>query len=249
MAFFTEMGKTYRVTGSGIDAWLDYTPPGSDEHDPGQSNTSAGFSLSGCLITVVEQCHRVEEGYPKSGPQNAPYEVVKVTVEDHPGELYAWVVYEGVVKVEEYTTPVQPPEPKPEPEQPEPEPEPQLPEVPDGQPGDVQIEVHAGQTVVVEVRSTTNVLEGGSSPPGAEENRAKLKDLIATARANIKDLRLTLQSRPNQSIQDEVDLQEADLEKIAGTALATNRTKAQQDYAVQLKAIIASLLRLQAKLR
>jgi len=158
MAFVTETGKTYRVTSSDIDAWLDYTPPGSDPHDPGQSNNSAGFSLAGCLVTVVEQSHRIEEGYPKTASQFVPYEVVKVTVEGHQGNYYAWVVYEGVVKIVEYAPPpkVPPEQPPPPPGQPSPgQPPPEPPPPPGSLPGDVQIEVHAGQTVVVEVKSIT----------------------------------------------------------------------------------------------
>ncbi|MES1241363.1 MAG: hypothetical protein ABUT39_07075 [Acidobacteriota bacterium] len=231
------------MTGSDIDAWLDYTPPGSDEHDPGQSNQGAGFSLAGCLITVVERCRRIEDGYPKTGSQNAPYEVVKATVEGHQGDYFAWVVYEGVVKVEEHKPVVEPPGPDTDSE-PGPEPEP-----PDSQTGDIQIEVHAGQTVVVEVKSTTTVLEGGSSPPEAEENRAKLREQIETARAIIADIRLALAERPDRSVEDDVDFQEMKLNEIAGIALNTNRTDVQNKHAKRLDAIIAALRELQAKLR
>ncbi len=140
----------------------------------------------------------------------------------------------------------QPTEPEPQP--PDPGPGPQPPAPPGSQPGDVQIEVHAGQTVVVEVKSTTNALEGGSSPPEAEKNREKLKERIETARKLIEDLRLTLKSHPKQFIQDEVDGQEIELDEIAKTALNTNRTDLQNEYAKRLDAIIANLNTLQAKL-
>jgi outer membrane protein OmpA-like peptidoglycan-associated protein len=157
MPFITEIGRKYRVTGSSIDAWRDYTPPsGNDVHAQGESRQSAGFSLSGTLITVIQQCHRVEQGYPVSGTQYAPFEVVKVTVDGRQGEYYAWVVYQGVIKVEAYTPPP-PHEPPPPPQEPPPPP----PQRPEPQPGDVQLEVHAGQTLVVELKSSTAVLSTG----------------------------------------------------------------------------------------
>lgn len=181
MASLTEIGKKYKVTGN-IGAWDNYTPANeSDVHARGESTGSSLFSLTGKIITVVEQKHRVEEGYPeKEGGAYAPYEVVSVTLEGDDTKYYAWVVYDGVVQVEEYIEQQQeeqeeeilPDTEKEEAEDITPPPMPPDPPPIPPHPSGTEVVVKAGQTVVLDIKTS-----GQSEGPGTGSFEVTLVDV------------------------------------------------------------------------
>lgn len=159
MAFFTEIGKKYNVTGV-MGGWDNYTPANqNDQHARGESTGTAVLQLKGKQIEVTSHEHRVEEGYPANqGGPFAPYEVVKVKEVGGDGtEYYAWVVYNGDINVEEIVEqedPPDPPDPIEEPDPPDPIDDPDLPVDPPKPDEDIitngtEVHVKAGETVVL----------------------------------------------------------------------------------------------------
>jgi outer membrane protein OmpA-like peptidoglycan-associated protein len=157
--------------------WPGETPPKEPEGPPpltqGDELIGGGYLPVGTIVTVqtilyhssAYQCIRAS-----AGPQDQTGFLYTTHNGTDQVELYAPSPEPQPTEPEPGPQPPEPgpepqePEPRPEPEQPEPGPGPQSPEAPDGQPGDLQIEVHAGQTVVVEVKSSTTATMGGSSP-------------------------------------------------------------------------------------
>ena len=152
MAFFTEIGKKYNVTGV-MGGWDNYTPANpDDEHARGESTGAAVLQLKGKQIEVTSHEHRVEEGYPDNqGGPYAPYEVVKVKeVGGDETEYYAWVVYNGDINVEEIVEqedPPVPPDPVTDPDPPVDPPKPDEDIINNG----TEVHVRAGQTTVLDV--------------------------------------------------------------------------------------------------
>lgn len=154
MAFFTEIGKKYNVTGV-MGGWDNYTPAiPDDEHARGESTGTAVLQLKGKQIEVTSHEHRVEEGYPANqGEPYAPYEVVKVKeVGGDETEYYAWVVYNGDINVEEIVEqedPPDPPDPVTDPDPPIDPPKPDEDIITNG----TEVHVRAGETMVLELET------------------------------------------------------------------------------------------------
>ncbi|WP_421765354.1 OmpA family protein [Ekhidna sp.] len=154
MAFFTEIGKKYNVTGV-MGGWDNYTPANpADEHSRGESTGTAVLQLKGKVVEVTSLEHWVEEGHPaKEGDPFAPYEVVKVIVVGGDGtEYYGWVVYDGVKNVEEVIEQEDPPDPPDPIEDPDPPVEPPKPDEELETNGN-EVHVRAGETVVLELET------------------------------------------------------------------------------------------------
>lgn len=196
--FVGEVGKVFEVINESIGAYNDYTQPPRDQNgvprtapEGGQyrgESTDRKYSMQiGDRLLVTEIVTRVEDGY---GTRKA-YEVSKGTVVTLNGEEIAddteyfyWTVYEGEPYVRAFSPPPEPPpeppppEPPPEPPPPELPPEPPPPELPPEPPveaAEVEVEVKAGQTVVLEIEAEVKV----GRPP--EETPRILNKFYATA--------------------------------------------------------------------
>ena len=102
MGYTTQIGLSYKVTGKNVFAFDNYVKPqDKNPHDRGYSAGAYKFSLENKIITVTEHVYRTEEGGTSKPGVFAPFEIVKVTVENHEGEYYARVVNEGEEKIEE----------------------------------------------------------------------------------------------------------------------------------------------------
>ncbi|MBC6400868.1 MAG: hypothetical protein GDA37_07650, partial [Ekhidna sp.] len=175
MAAVTEIGKTYKIIGSNINAHNDYTLPKNLNSQYRGKSKKVAFALKANddKITIVEMVRRVEEGAPDNKesarfPENAKkvaFEVVKASVEGKEGEYYIWVVYNGVVKVEAFIEEgEQDPEPIDNNSTPDPGPDDDknkttpITNEKEQQTSGTEIHVKAGQTVVLKVET------GGSVP-------------------------------------------------------------------------------------
>jgi outer membrane protein OmpA-like peptidoglycan-associated protein len=160
-----------------LGAWEDYTVPGTTNAPDGSeykgASNSRKYSLkTGDLIKVTEIVRRIRDGY----QTHKAYEVVKGQVLKLDGQdcgdtsqYYFWIIYESSIYVRlhqpvEDPPPPPPPSDEPPPDQPpgeEPPPDEPPPDQPPGEeppappppPEGVQIEVKAGQTVVLDIKS------------------------------------------------------------------------------------------------
>lgn len=154
MGFITKKRSQYKVTGKDIHAFTDYIKPsGKNKHSRGQSVGPFLFSLEGKIITITELVYRTEEGTTTKNNVYLPFEIVKATVEDHEGDFFAWVVYEGVEKVEFYTPPNAPPS--------------------SNNPDATQVKIPAGRTLELDLHS-----KGEIKPPADYPNKKVVIKLI-----------------------------------------------------------------------